>query len=280
MYFDQFAKLAGFQQYFGFDQFPDAKQDDDGAWGVYDEPFLQFMLRTVSGFRGPFFASFYSLTSHQPYPVPAAFRGRFPKGSLEILESIGYADYALARFFAEAEKQDWYRDTLFVITADHTEKPYLEEYNHEIGRYRVPLIFFHPGLAWPAVDTLQTTQHADIAASILDVLGVDAGESLGFGRSVFRSGERYAVLYNTLDYYLLDREWSLRFHKPDEWFVHDSVKDPAFKSPLRKWPKRARLLRRRLEATLQYFQNGLIENNLLIPDPQPGSEAADVSPRR
>lgn len=269
MYFDQFARMAGFREYYGFDEYPAAKRDDDGAWGVYDDPFFQFMLEKVSGFEQPFLVGFYSLTSHHPYPVPAAFKDRFPKGSLEIFESLGYADHALAHFFAEAEQQEWYKDTLFVVTGDHTEKPYLDEYNHEIGRYRVPLIFFQPDRAWPPVDTSQVTQHADIVASILDVLGVDEGESLNFGRSVFAGGERYATLFNGLDYYLLDREWNLRHHPPDEWFVYDSVKDPSFTSHLRTWPARARVLRARLQATLQYFHNGLIENDLIVPDPAP-----------
>ena len=238
------------------------------------------MLRQLSGGKEPFLAAFYSLTSHHPYPVPAAFRGRYPQGPLEILESIGYADDALAHFFAEAQQQPWYRDTLFVITGDHTEKPLLPSFDNEIGRYRVPLIFFHPAQAWPQVDTAQPTQHADVVASILDFLGIDDGESLQFGRSVFRSGERYVALYNTVDYFLLDRAWSLRFHPPKEWLLYDGVRDPALRKPLRKWPREAKALRSRLLATLQYFNNGLIEDRLLLPTPAPtGDPAAVTAPR-
>jgi len=265
MFFDQFAKMAGFQEYFGFNEYPAAKQDDDGNWGIYDDPFLQFLKQKVSQFKEPFFVSYFSLTSHHPYPVPQAFKGRFPKGSLEIFESLGYADYALQHFFAEAQQQDWYQNTLFVITADHTHKPYGSRYVNDVGRYRVPLIFFHPGLALPAVDTSQVTQHADIAPSILDFLGIAGGESLGFGRSVFKSGERYATLFTGQDYYLLDREWGLRFRLPNEWQVYDSAKDPFLQAPLGEWPPRADILRSRLLATLQYYQNGLLDNSLLIP---------------
>lgn len=270
MYFDKFAKLAGFQEYYGFDEYPAAKQDDDGNWGVYDDPFLQFLKQVVSQYKEPFFVSFFSLTSHHPYPVPAAFKDRFPKGSLDIFESLGYADYALQHFFAEAEKQDWYKDTLFIITADHTHKPYLPEYANEAGRYRVPLIFFHPNIVWPPVDTSQVTQHLDIVHSVLDFLGIEEDASLYFGRSVFKSGERYATLFTGQDYFLLDREWNLRLRMPDHWALSESVKDPAFRIPRHKRREREKILRLRLLATLQYFQNGLLENNLLIPIADPG----------
>ena len=50
MGFDSFAKVAGFDDYFGLDQYPD-KSDFDGMWGVWDEPFFKFFADKLNSFQ-------------------------------------------------------------------------------------------------------------------------------------------------------------------------------------------------------------------------------------
>lgn len=48
----------------------------DGAWGVWDEPFIDYMGEEISDFKEPFFASIFTLSSHHPFNVPeSAKRG-------------------------------------------------------------------------------------------------------------------------------------------------------------------------------------------------------------
>ena len=68
----------------------------------------------------PFFSTIFSLSSHHPYTIPEQHQGKFPKGILEVHESVGYSDYSLKRFFETAQKMPWFENTVFVITADHT----------------------------------------------------------------------------------------------------------------------------------------------------------------
>ena len=62
---------------------------------------------------------------------------------MDIHESIGYSDNALRTFFQTAQQMDWFDNTLFVITADHT-SPLSNKlaYKNKIGRYAVPMLFW------------------------------------------------------------------------------------------------------------------------------------------
>ena len=64
----------------------------------------------------------------------------------------------LQRFFETVRTRPWYRDTLFVITADHGHLPYLAQHRNDLGRSRVPLLVFQDGVTWPAVDIRQPSR--------------------------------------------------------------------------------------------------------------------------
>lgn len=86
------------------------------------------------------FTSIFTLSSHHPYTIPTQHQGKFPKGELEIHESIGYVDYALKRFFEKAQQQPWYANTVFILTADHTAQTANPAYKNRTGIFKVPFI--------------------------------------------------------------------------------------------------------------------------------------------
>ena len=182
MNFDNFTLMTGFDKYYGRNEYP-GNGDYDGHWGVFDEPYYNFFSRKCSEMKQPFMNVFFSLSSHHPYNLPEAFKGKFPKGTLPIHESVGYADYALGRFFENAKHTAWYHNTLFVITADHTGPSATPEYSTKAGMFRVPILFYHPGSGlngW----TDRVTQQTDIVPGILDYLHFNESFS-AFGNSMF-----------------------------------------------------------------------------------------------
>ena len=61
------------------------------------------------------------------------------------LNSSLFSDYALKQFFKSAKKQDWYNNTLFVFTSDHTSsEPTAEKFKTNIGKFNIPIFFFDP----------------------------------------------------------------------------------------------------------------------------------------
>ncbi len=263
MRFDSFMKSVGVEDYFGASEFPDQSQHD-GVWGIFDEPFFQFFLQKLNGFTRPFAASFFSLSSHHPYRVPDQYKDQFPAGPIDILASISYADYSLRKFFENAEKETWFKDTLFIITADHTQKSYLPQYDNEISKWKIPIIFYHPDFSWPNVDADQIVQQIDILPSVLDFLDIKPKEKILLGRSVFIPGERTATTFVEGRYMLIAKDYFLDWNVGKDFRMY-SMADPAQKNEQVNRERQTELVQR-LKASIQYFNEGMWDNKLYFPD--------------
>ena len=207
MGFDSLCRRLGFDEYLGKDEFeadPQSKPTDyDGAWGIFDEPFLQYMVRHLAGFRQPFFAEVFTVTSHHPFPIPEEHKGRFAEGRHPILKCVEYTDYSLRRFFEEAQKQPWYNNTLFIITGDHSGHGLTREYNNYDGWYRIPLMIFDPQRT-EGHRSNRIVQHTDLMPSLVDWLGIQDEHFVAFGQSVVQHPERGWVVYYGNGYYVLE----------------------------------------------------------------------------
>jgi phosphoglycerol transferase MdoB-like AlkP superfamily enzyme len=256
MGFNAFCKTIGFDAYYGMEDYPN-DEHYDGNWGIYDHHFFDFMLEKTKEYEKPFLNVFFSLSSHQPYSIPHAYKGLFPKGDLPIHESIGYTDLSLKRFFGLAKNEKWFDNTLFIITADHTQKLQSKKYQTILGRYRVPIIFYHPKLELPKQKIV--AQHVDILPSVLDFLNIEHSPKLYFGSSVFNSDPGRAINFNS-DNYL--------YATKDQLIVYDLKKfktyalDPKSFKPKLVNSKEGNELLRELKAMIYYANHGLIRNNI------------------
>ena len=119
-------------------------------WGVCDEDMankaIQVMNQEASSGK-PFFNHWMTVSNHRPFT--------YPDGKIDIDAhaksregGVKYTDYSLRKFFALAEKQPWFKNTVFVILADHcasssgkTELP--------ADKYRIPAMIYAPGFIAP-----------------------------------------------------------------------------------------------------------------------------------
>lgn len=264
MGFSAYAKLAGIKHYFGKTEYNNDK-DFDGIWGIWDEPFMQFMAKKLGEFREPFFASFFSLSSHHPFKVPAAYAGKFPKGPLPVQEPVGYTDYALRQFFERVKHSDWYDNTLFVICADHATVSYLPEYNTASKAFAIPIIFYHPGGQLKGMSD-KLVQQIDIMPTVLQYIGFDK-PYFSFGFDAL-SKDRNNFLVNNIggvynffqgDYYMShdgDRPISLFNLKVDR-FEKDNL--------VSKLPATVKEMDGQLKAFIQQYNRRMIDNDLVAP---------------
>ena len=168
MNFDSFIGLSNFGSYFGMNEYP-TKEDFDGNWGIFDEPYLQYYANELNAMQQPFLSSLFTLSSHHPYKVPAKYDAILPKGDHPILHAVAYTDLALRKFFKKAKEMPWYKNTLFVLTADHTSVTTDPNYKNHKGNFCVPIILFKDGIT-PQRITKRTIQHKDIAPTVLSYL--------------------------------------------------------------------------------------------------------------
>ncbi len=257
MGFESYTLSNGFDQYFSKENY--SKGDFDGTWGIYDGPYLEYVASEINKMPEPFLAGIFTLSSHQPYSVPRKMKGKFPKGKLEIHESIGYTDFALRNFFEKIKNEPWYKETIFFITADHTSKLESKKYQNLIGHYRVPFLIYGADLNWGEKGALKVTQHSDIPRTILGLVGASADEMPATAADVLGHDKGYAINYaDGRDYFLASGNEVQTLSKEQVQKIYTYDWDSG---ELKLKGDAQDLL---LKAYLQYFINGLINNNLSI----------------
>ena len=263
MGFDSFTRVAGFDDYFGLDQYPE-KSDFDGMWGVWDEPFFKFFAGKLNSFRQPFFVSIFSVSSHHPFKVPEKYTGKFKKGPAPIVEVVGYSDFALRELFQEISKTSWYSNTLFVITADHTNESIHPEFQNNFGAYCIPIIFYRPGSELRGIRK-RIAQQIDIMPTVLSYLNYD-DEYIAFGNNLLDdSYESFAFNTNGSDYHLYMKDHILEMvdNKPIALF---NFKSDRFleNNLLNKEPELRIQMEEKLKAIIQTYNSRLLDNNMVI----------------
>jgi phosphoglycerol transferase MdoB-like AlkP superfamily enzyme len=263
MGFDSFSRMAGFDDYFGLDQYTD-ENDFDGMWGVWDEPFLNFFANKLGTFREPFIASVFTISSHHPFKVPEKYKDKFPKGPAPILEVVGYTDNALRKFFRQAGTQQWFKNTLFIITADHTNESVRKEFQNNYGFYCVPIIFYKPDSDMQGIKH-RIAQQIDIMPSVLSYLNFD-GEYIAFGNNLFDdSCESFAfnTAGSTYQLFMKDHMLEMVENKPvgmynfkTDRFLDNNIvgKDTLLQSEMEEKQK----------AIIQSYNSRLIDNDMVV----------------
>lgn len=191
-----FGNILGFKHYYGKTEYNN-DADFDGIWGIWDEPFFQYFARTLNTKKSPFMATLFSVSSHHPFKVPEKYQGKFKKGPLEIHEPIGYTDYALKQFFKTAEKMPWFKNTIFVLVADHTNQVGYPEYEKSMNRFAVPILFYSPNPKYNLTGEItEPAQQMDIYPTLVDLLGYNK-KIRSWGRSLVSDKKEDYMIINS-----------------------------------------------------------------------------------
>jgi phosphoglycerol transferase MdoB-like AlkP superfamily enzyme len=259
MHFDEYAKMAGFQHYFGAKEYNN-HADYDGNWGIFDVPFLQYVIRQMDTMSLPFCNAIFTLSSHPPYTLPDDYRNLLsnPQQEIGIRESIQYADYALGKFMEEAQNHTWFDNTIFVFVADHTSQSFLPY--SRLRHYEIPLIFYSPKGDLPNLQT-SFAQQLDIMPSLLQLLHYSK-PFFAFGNSVFEPHIPFAINFSNESYqfitdnkvFIFDGQKTIMMydsnsHQPEDLLTKEAIPE-----------KEDRLMR----AIIQTYNNALIENRLTL----------------
>ena len=202
MGFMAFARSTGFQEYYGredFDEDPRFNGDDDfdGMWAIWDEPFLQYYCTKMSEMKEPFMTAVFTASSHHPYAIPEKYKDVYPEEGIIMHKCIRYTDMALGKFFQAASRQPWFKNTIFVLTSDHTNMSDHDYYQTDLGGFCSPIIIYEPG------DTLRQPEMQDKIAQQIDILPTVMGllhydkPYFGFGIDLFNTAadDTWAVNY-------------------------------------------------------------------------------------
>lgn len=261
MGFQSFAKSIGFDDYFGMTEFDDDSQFD-GTWAIWDDPFFQFFAREMDRFEQPFMTAIFSASSHDPFRVPEAYRDTFPKGTMPIHPCIGYSDMALRHFFERASHSDWYKNTLFVFTADHTNQTKHAEYLTQLGHYEVPILFFAPGDDSLVGKSSALAQQIDVMPTVLSYLHYDE-PYVAFGKNCLDSiASNSAVMYNAPFYQYLQDSLMICFDGERVRSAYDFKHDRMLLEDLSDGSSLQEEMQKRLKSVIQQYMYRMVNDEL------------------
>jgi len=261
MGFDAFTKIAGFQHYYGRNEYGN-EADFDGVWGIWDEPFLQYFAHGMDQMKEPFYTTLFSVSSHHPYEVPERYKGKFPEGRIPIDKCIHYTDHSLQKFFDTARKMPWFKNTLFVITADHSVDSEIKEYYTSVNRFAIPILFFMGDGSMKGVDS-GLAEQIDIMPTILSYLNYPY-PYVAFGNNLFDpSKQRFAINFIEESYQFLWGDYAIYMTDDKLNAIYNRKEDPDLQKNL---IGKIELFQEQqlMKAVIQQFNNRMADNRMVI----------------
>ncbi len=164
----------GFQKLIDKHSF-DAK-DMNSKWGTYDEKIFLKNLSDMDQEKQPFFSTILTLTNHEPFELPTEPHFKGDDVDSKFRSTAFYTDSCLGAYINAAKQKSWYKNTLFIIIADHGHRipGNLTEYDPE--RYRIPLLFLGEVIKpeYNGTRVNKAGSQTDLAATLLNQLNIDS----------------------------------------------------------------------------------------------------------
>jgi hypothetical protein len=179
-----FANVGAFVKYIGFQKVVSPTQKGAGDWGVQDQQMVPLLLNELSTQKKPFFCSWLTLSSHEPYDVVTE---NGLTQAQRLRKSIEYTDKAIGDLVSGLKKRNLYDSTVIIFVSDHGKTvglPKTEDYEQEF--FRVPIIItggpirdMYRGVA-PQLVVSQTDIYATLTEQLLQKT-----DKLPFSRNMF-----------------------------------------------------------------------------------------------
>ena len=268
MGFMAFARSTGFQEYYGREDFNedprfDGDKDFDGMWAIWDEPFLQYYCAKMSEMKEPFMTAVFTASSHHPYEIPEKYKDVYPEEGIIMHKCIRYTDMALGKFFQAASRQPWFKNTIFVLTSDHTNMSDHDYYQTDLGGFCSPIIIYEPG------DTLRQPEMQDKIAQQIDILPTVMGllhydlPYFGFGIDLFNTAaeDTWAVNYLNGIYQYVKHGHVLQFdgeHTKAIYTLSDSLMQHNLVGKVAEQPQ----MEREVKAIIQQYMERMTQDRL------------------
>ena len=184
-YFGGQLTYANIKSYMYFNQFHKIKDIDDynsdlprGKLGIHDQYTLKDHVNELNHKTTPFFSGIFTVSTHSPYDIPTKWNIEKGGSERDFLNAAWYSDSCIGAYINECKKQAWYRNTLFVLIADHSKHTHYDRNYFEPLNRHIPLLFFGEVLK-PEFKGLKneiTGSQNDLVCTLLKQLNQDASE--------------------------------------------------------------------------------------------------------
>lgn len=178
---------AGFDSLVSEDIFPVA--DRKHKWGANDDVTFDHLLKTFQNptAKSPRFASFLTISSHEPFVVP------YHRLKDPYLNSVAFTDSCIGNFVDRLKSTPAWDNLLVIFIADHGYRfpPDLSEF--EPARYHIPMLWVGGAVKHPMrIETIAS--QTDLAATLLGQLDIPHRDFL-FSKDIFDPGTEEFAFY-------------------------------------------------------------------------------------
>lgn len=236
-FFDNMGYFFGNSGYKVIDQLdiPKEKIIHSTAWGVADEvTFGIAMDECDKSFAAgkPFFNHLMTVSNHRPYTYPDG-RIDIPSASQSTEGAVKYTDYCINKFINDAKAKPWFKNTVFVILADHCSRS-AGKTDLPVTRYHIPCMIYAPGLVAPKMETRLMSQ-IDLAPTLLGLMNLSyTSKFMGYDiyKSPIENQRIFISTYQNLGYIKNDTMAVLYPQQKTEAFKIDYKTGEGKKIPL------------------------------------------------
>ena len=203
-------------------------------WGVCDEDMANKAIKVMNEQAKagkPFFNHWMTVSNHRPFTYPEG-KIDIPPTEKSRAGGVKYTDYALKRFFEMAKQQKWYKNTIFVIVADHcassagsTELP--------LDGYRIPCFIVADFITPKKIDVMMS--QIDVMPTVFGLLNFNYTSKF-IGQDVLEEGYQpraYIATYQDLGYLTPDKLTIISpLRKTTQYSLHKEAEQPSQEYPL------------------------------------------------
>ena len=171
------------------------------SWGVYDHVVFDQMIKDFRKEKQPFFSTVFTLINHEPFELKHGYKFGRANNADKFRSTAHYTDSAVFDFISKAKHEAWYKNTLFVIVADHGHRLPTEKWElFHPNRFHIPLIFFgdviKPAYRGKVLDRIGN--QTDLATTLLTQLGLPTNR-YHWSRDLFNPTTAQIAFYNSKD---------------------------------------------------------------------------------
>ena len=185
-----------------------------GKLGIHDQYTLDYQLKELNKQKQPFFSALFTVSTHSPWDQPYPKPLKWGDNEHDYINAAYYTDHCLGEYFEKARKQPWFRNTLFIIVADHSHNSYRNWDPQSREYHKIPMLFYGEvirdefrGKRWQKLGD----QH-DIAATLLAQLGLKHND-FHWSKDLFNPYTPEFAYFSTED--------GVGWIRPDAYFSYD-----------------------------------------------------------
>lgn len=184
----EFANIKSYLLHGGFDPIISkndfSSKDMNSKWGAHDGVVMKRVVEELNKSRKPFFATWLTLSSHEPFetPVPSVFKGDDIQS--QFLNSLHYTDQVFGDFINECSKQSWWNNTILIVTGDHGHR--LPSTGRQADDFRIPMLWLGGALLRKGVVIDKVISQLDIATTLARQAGFK-DQYFPFSKNIFDS---------------------------------------------------------------------------------------------